>query len=212
MRSALILSDDANLSGALGAALGKVFSPERSPIPKDGSLPDLLERRNPDVLIYDFGEGSSQPPLPDEVGSYRCLVLGADETDSMIAAVEAGARGYISRDAPFTEIVGAAKSVDAGVAVIPPFMLGALLHHVVERRRIESASVERLDELTKREREVFELAAIGLNHDGVAERLFVSPATARTHLHRIFKKLDIHSKAELVALAAACGLATTEES
>lgn len=139
------------------------------------------------------------------------LVLGDDDPETMIDAVEAGARGYVIREAPLAIIQEAAISLARGKAIIPPLMLGPLLQHVVQRRRSESAALGQLDALTRREHDVFELAAMGLGHDGVAERLFISPATARTHLHRIFKKLDIHSKAELVALAAACGLPTSEE-
>lgn len=139
------------------------------------------------------------------------LVLGPDDPASMVRAIEAGAIGYEERNKSLDHIVEAALRVSKGEAVIPPFMLGSLLRHVVDRARNERESLTQLDVLTSREREVFELAAFGMGHDEIAERLYISPATSRTHLHRIFKKLDIHSKAELVALAAACGLATSEE-
>ena len=88
----------------------------------------------------------------------------------------------------------------------PPALLGHLLRHVVQRRRAEREALELLERLTPRAREVFELAARGYRHVEVAEELYISAATARTHLQRGFAKLDVHSRGELVALAARCGL------
>ena len=176
------------------------------------AIGDFVRRVNPTVFIFDAGASFAPDTVREIARVVVTLVLGPDDPAPMIEAVEAGALGYLSRESSLKEIERGSVSVAQGTAIIPPFMLGSLLHHVVERRRGQSAALEQLDGLTAREREVFQLAAMGLGHDGIAERLFISPATARTHLHRIFKKLDIHSKAELVALAAAGGFPTSEES
>jgi DNA-binding CsgD family transcriptional regulator len=84
--------------------------------------------------------------------------------------------------------------------VVPPDLLGSVLHHLVERRRRSRPPVD-LSSLTNRETEVFELAAEGLRKEEIAERLYISPATARTHLQRVYRKLSIHSQAELMTLA-----------
>ena len=200
---AVVSSQDPNYAGALAAVLkGKFDVRLQDPGEQPGTV-GTAEDAEVVVLVYDAGDAFRLGSLGESVRSVATLVLGPDEPSSMIEAVEAGALGYLDRESSLKGIERGVRAVADGTAVIPPFMLGSLLHHVVERRRRETASLEQLDGLTPREREIFALAAVGLSHEGVAERLFISPATARTHLHRIFKKLDIHSKAELVGLAAA---------
>jgi DNA-binding NarL/FixJ family response regulator len=125
------------------------------------------------------------------------LVLAS--ADQLMAALDAGCRGFLNADAALDEIVGAARTVADGGAVIPPDLLGTVLHHLVERRRQRSPHVD-LSSLTDRETEVFDLAAEGLRKEEIAERLYISPATARTHLQRVYRKLGIHSQAELMSL------------
>ncbi len=211
MPRAVILSSDVNLTGALGAILADHFAVESIRSDPGVGPRYTLDAPYPDVIVIDLLPERDSATLTELMATAPSLVLGPDDSSVMIEAVEAGAIGYLSRETPLSQIGQVAVSVSEGVAVIPPFMLGALLHHIVEQRRVEAESAARLDDLTPREHEVFELAAMGMGHDAISDRLFMSPATARTHLHRIFKKLTIHSKAELVALAAACGLATTEE-
>jgi DNA-binding NarL/FixJ family response regulator len=135
------------------------------------------------------------------------LVLGpADDSSSMISSVESGALGYADVGASFEDLIAAIRSVVEGIPVIPPLMLGSLLKYVVERQRGQRKARERLDVLSARERQVFELTARGYDKQGVADELFISPATARTHVQNTFQKLNVHSVAELVALAAECGL------
>jgi DNA-binding NarL/FixJ family response regulator len=140
----------------------------------------------------------------------RPIVLIEGGSDEMLTAIAAGAVGVVEADATFDRIADSVAQVMEGHAVVPPAMLGALLRSVVERHRKERETLAILDVLTPREREVFELTAQGLDRDQIAERLFISPATARTHLQRVFSKLGIHSKAEAVALAARCGLDVEE--
>lgn len=140
-------------------------------------------------------------------GGLPVLVVGpGDDAAAMIAAVEAGALGFADGEASLVDLVGAIRSIMQGVAVIPPLLLGSLLRHVVERQRLQRRARERLEVLSARERQVFELAARGYDKQAVADQLFISPATARTHLQNAFRKLNVHSAAELVALAAECGL------
>jgi DNA-binding NarL/FixJ family response regulator len=124
----------------------------------------------------------------------------------MISAVESGALGYADIGGSFDDLIGAIESVVQGVPVIPPLMLGSLLKYVVERQRGLRRAREQLNVLSARERQVFELTARGYDKQAVADELFISPATARTHIQNTFQKLNVHSVAELVALAAECGL------
>lgn len=134
------------------------------------------------------------------------LVLGPDRPDLMLDVIEAGAMGYLPSDSKLEVIADAIRAVASGEAVIPPRMLGTLLRRVVQRRRAQKVDQERLDTLTPREREVFDLLAAGLDRSAISEHLFISVGTVRSHLQHLFRKLDIHTQAEAVALAARCGL------
>ena len=135
------------------------------------------------------------------------LMFGpAEDAAAMIESVEAGALGYADIDAPLNYLIEAMHSVADGAGVVPPLLLGPLLRHVVERRRSQRRALERLQVLSPRERQVFDLTTQGLDKASVAAELFISPATARTHIQNVFRKLGVHSLAEIVALAAACGL------
>jgi DNA-binding NarL/FixJ family response regulator len=152
--------------------------------------------------------GPDQPPLGSEDAAV--VVLGPDDPETMIRAVDGGAMGYVVAGSALVEVARAAQSVADGEAVIPPLMLGALLKHVVRRRRAEKAELDRLASLTDREREVFDLLAAGLDRSLIAERLYISVGTVRSHLQRVFRKLDVHTHAEAVAFAARCGLRTED--
>jgi DNA-binding NarL/FixJ family response regulator len=203
----IIGSRDVNLGGALASA-AEARGLEVSALV--GSIGRLL--RSADDAAVDAAvtiDPSAFPP--EDIGELAArvplLMIGPGEDQQcMVAAVEAGAMGYADIGSSLEELVDAIESVAAGVAVIPPHMLGTLLRRVVERRRGRQAALRRLEVLSPREREIFELAARGNDKDGLAALLFISPATARTHIQNVFKKLEVHSMAELVALAAECGL------
>lgn len=127
----------------------------------------------------------------------------------MLDAVQSGAAGYLPVTRSLDEIVEAAVSVSCGQAVVPDEMLGALLRQVVQVNRQRTRETELMKTLTPREHEVFRLAARGLDKFGIARRLGMSSATARTHLGNIMRKMDIRSRAELVASAAAMGVDTS---
>lgn len=134
------------------------------------------------------------------------LDSGADE-ETLLHAIEAGVDGYAVYTDSVVEAGEAVRSIVRGEAVIPPAMLGSLLRRLIERRRDAANTADRLVELTRREREVLSLLVDGLDQHGIAAALFISPETARTHVQRILRKLDVHSRAEAVALVSQAGLA-----
>lgn len=156
-----------------------------------------------DVLLV--SEKSGLDWLLDIVDDVPAVVLGTGP-DSMLSAITAGAIGYVDIEAPLEEVLAAVRSVAGGVGTIPPALLGTLLRQVVRRNRAEQAERERLKVLSARESEVFRLAALGRSNDDIAAELFISPGTVRTHKQSIFKKLDLHAQAELVAFAMRCGI------
>lgn len=178
-----------------------------------GALTAFLSAQ-PAVEVVDPADADVCVVGPDHLervgGRGAPLVIGPDDPMAMIAAVENGAVGYLTEHSSLDEVFRAVRSVADGEAVVPPLMLGSLLRHVVQRRRAERADLELLGSLTGREREVFDLVAAGLDRAAISERLFVSVGTVRSHLQRVFRKLDVHSQAEAVALAARCGLATSD--
>ena len=152
-----------------------------------------------DVLVYQVDRDPPVAALASVAAGTPTLVLG--DPRFLIPSVDANCRGFLPQSAPLEDIRHAVISLVDGGAVVPPDLLGTVLRHLVDRRRMTSVSLG-LDELTDREREVFWLAARGARKDEIGEALFISPATARTHLQRLYRKLGVHSQAELMALAA----------
>ena len=189
--SVCVLAPDEGLAGALSAYLDA-----------EPAL-TLVSGAAEVVVAVDPQPRSTLMALAEESA---LLVIGPDGGDDMIRALEAGALGYLPSFCAFGEVRDAIFAMAEGEAVVPPYMLGTLLRHVVERRRASAADLERLDRLTNREREVFELLAQGHDRESIARRLFISVGTVRTHLQRLFLKLEIHTHAEVVALAARCGI------
>jgi DNA-binding NarL/FixJ family response regulator len=197
---------DANLAGAL-ASLADPNELRMTQVASMAHLADASEKDDVGVVVVVDPEEFPPELVVETASSLPVLVVGptADATQ-MIASVEAGALGYADAAAPLEELIEAIGSVAAGVGVIPPSLLGSLLRHVVERQRRQRQRREQLQILSTREREVFELTARGFDKPAVAAKLFISPATARTHVQNVFRKLSLHSLADLVALAAECGL------
>ena len=150
-----------------------------------------------DLAVWRFDGDIPFPLLARVADETPTLVIG-DEAH-LLAAVDAGVRGFLPRDTSLEEVQEAMGLILMGGSVIAPDLLGTLLRHVVDRRRRADTLDENLKELTDRERDVYELAASGARKEEIGERLFISPATARTHLQRVYKKLGVHSQAELIA-------------
>jgi DNA-binding NarL/FixJ family response regulator len=128
----------------------------------------------------------------------RVLVLTTFDTDSdVLPAVEAGATGYLLKDAPREELIRAVRSAYRGESVLSPSVAGRLMGHV--RRPADGT-------LSKREREVLALVADGTTNREAARRLFVSEATIKTHLLHIYDKLGVRDRAAAVGEAYKRGL------
>lgn len=138
----------------------------------------------------------------------QVILVDADAGDRrLLHAIEAGVNGYVPAVDGATGVAEAIRRIVRGEAVIPSAMLGPLLRRLIQRRREAEDATERLVDLTRREREVLALLVNGLNDRGIAEALFISPDTARTHLQRILRKLGVHSRKEAITLVSQNGLA-----
>lgn len=152
-----------------------------------------------DVVLMDlqFGAGmhgsaataliTAQPSAP------RVLVLTTYDTDAdILAAVEAGASGYLLKDAPPEELAAAVRTAAAGQSALAP----AVALRLMDRMRTPAEA------LTKRELEVLQLVADGLSNQQISKQLFLSQATVKSHLVHIYAKLGVDSRTSAVATAA----------
>jgi len=132
------------------------------------------------------------------------LTTFADE-ESIMAALTAGARGYLTKNAGRQDIVRAIRAAAAGQSVLDREVQERLLASVSAH---QSKPQQRLPaDLTPREREVLSLIGQGLPNRAIAERLFISEATVKTHINNLFAKADIQDRADAVRRAVAAGLA-----
>ena len=180
---------------------------------KDGqqAVSEALRVR-PDVALVGVslpnGDGiNTTAQIVDRVPSCRVIVFSGQEDESVLLdALEAGAAGYLSKESPLTELIEATRAVHRGEALVPPRMLGAVLQRLIHRRRERDAALRRLANLTRREREVLGLLAQGGDNDDIAQRLVISPETARTHIQNLLGKLGVHSRLEAAAFVTQNGV------
>ena len=164
----------------------------------------------PDVVLMDVtmpgGSGvDALPALLQSVPDTRVLMLSMHDDPAYVrAAFEAGASGYVLKEAADSEVVSAVRAVASGESYVHP-ALGAKLvaAESEERRRAEA------DPLSEREREVLRLLALGHTNQEIAGMLYISVRTAETHRAHIMQKLRLTSRAELVRYALDAGLIET---
>ncbi|MFI6103118.1 response regulator [Streptomyces sp. NPDC051310] len=153
-----------------------------------------------DVVLMDlqFGPGmhgaEATAAITGREGAPRVLVLTTYDTDAdILAAVEAGAGGYLLKDAPPEELAAAVRTAAAGRSALAP----AVAHRLMDRMRTPAQA------LTKRELEVLQLVGDGLSNQQISKRLFLSQATVKSHLVHVFAKLGVDSRTAAVAAATA---------
>ncbi|MFF3286182.1 response regulator [Streptomyces sp. NPDC003023] len=153
-----------------------------------------------DVVLMDlqFGSGmhgsEATAAISALTGGPRVLILTTYDTDAdILAAVEAGAAGYLLKDAPPEELAAAVRTAAAGQSALAP----AVAHRLMDRMRTPAEA------LTKRELEVLQLVGDGLSNLQISKRLFLSQATVKSHLVHIYAKLGVDSRTSAVAAATA---------
>jgi DNA-binding NarL/FixJ family response regulator len=177
---------------------------------------ELLARTPADVVLMDVRMPAMDgieatrrvTTLPD---SPRVVVLTTFDLDEyVVAAIGAGASGFLLKDAPPEEMLGAVRTVHAGDSVIAASSTRRLLQHVAPMLRGSSprsaAAADELADLTPREREVLELMAFGATNTEIAGKLFVSEATVKTHVGRVLAKTGSRDRVQAVVLAYRTGL------
>jgi DNA-binding NarL/FixJ family response regulator len=165
----------------------------------------LAESRRPDVVLMDLrmprmdGVAATAELMRRDLGTRVLVLTTYDAENDVLPAIEAGATGYLLKDAPRAELYRAVKAAARGESVLSPSVAARVLGEV--RRPAD-------EPLSQRELAVLELVARGTTNRGAAEQLFISEATVKTHLLHIYAKLGVNDRAAAVAEGYERGLLT----
>jgi DNA-binding NarL/FixJ family response regulator len=180
----------------------------------DGDQAEAVVRSElPDVVLMDIRmPGTDGLVATRRIGEdpalrgVRIVILTTFELDEYVfEAIRSGASGFLVKDTEPVELLRAVRAVAEGEALLSPSVTRKLIAEFATRSRQPDSSHD-LSALTEREREVMALVAEGLSNEEISRRLYVSPATAKTHVSRAMTKLGVRDRAQLVVLAYQSGL------
>jgi DNA-binding NarL/FixJ family response regulator len=179
---------------------------------------ELVRRTRPDVVLMDV-----RMPVMDGIQAVRAIAADPRLSDTRVVmlttfdfdeyvfeALRSGASGFLIKDTTPTDLLHAIRVVAGGESLLSPSVTRWLIAEFVARPTRTPSRHPGIDTLTDRERQVVTLVADGLTNDEIAQRLTVSPATARTHVSRAMTKLHARDRAQLVVFAFQSGLACTD--
>jgi DNA-binding NarL/FixJ family response regulator len=172
------------------------------------------QRLRPDVVLMDIRmpgidgiEATRRIVADPELSRTRVIVLTTFELDEYVFdALRHGASGFLIKDTKPAELLRAIRLVAAGDALLSPSVTQRVVREFASRPTRRRRPNPQIDTLTEREREIVALVGDGLNNDEIAERIRISPATARTHVSRAMVKLGARDRAQLVVFAYQSGL------
>jgi DNA-binding NarL/FixJ family response regulator len=175
----------------------------------------VAKAERPDVILMDIRmpemdglEATRLITADPNLGSVRILILTTFDLDEYVhEALRSGASGFLLKDTLPADLLAAVRVVAAGDALLAPSITRRLIEDFV-RRPIAQLADPRLDQLTGREREVLTAVAKGLSNAELAEELFMSHATAKTHVSHLLTKFAARDRAQLVVIAYETGLIT----
>jgi DNA-binding NarL/FixJ family response regulator len=177
----------------------------------------LCRTEHPDIVLMDIRmpemdgiEATRRITATDYPAQIRIVILTTFETETLIVeALRAGASAYLGKDVEPAALLDAIRKVVVGDSLLSPIATRALISRVLAQPQADLPRPNGiLDRLTPREREILELVALGLSNEQIAERLYISPTTAKTHVNRTMTKLDTRDRAQLVIVAYETGVVT----
>ena len=176
----------------------------------EGANAGLLHVRatKPHVVLVDAALGNHDShrlvkSVRKEAPESKVIVMDLlPAQEDVIAFIQAGASGFIVKDATLDDFVRTIRSVAEGADVVPPALTGTLLSHIVDQAvaRSTTAVLEAV-QMTKREREITGLIADGMSNKEIAQRLNIATYTVKSHVHNILEKLALHSRLQIAAHA-----------
>jgi DNA-binding NarL/FixJ family response regulator len=176
---------------------------------------DLVRLERPDVVLMDIRmpemdglEATRLITADDATASTRVLILTTFDLDEYVfEALRAGASGFLLKDTLPDDLLAAVRVVAEGEALLAPKVTRRLIEQFVQQpETVAIVPSPGLDSLTERELEVLQAVARGLSNAEIGEQLFMSHATAKTHVSRLLTKLDARDRAQLVMLAYETGV------
>ncbi len=179
----------------------------------------LIKSSRADVVLMDIrmpGQDgittTRQITQDDDLAGVRVIVLTTFELDEYVVdAMAAGASGFLDKGVDPSTLLDAIRVVAAGDALLTPTATRALLASLGPDRSAPTVDETALEHLTPREREVVSLVGRGFSNDEIAEQLFLSPLTAKTHVSRAMTKLHARDRAQLVVVAIRTGLTRVDD-
>ncbi|MCX4747120.1 response regulator transcription factor [Kitasatospora sp. NBC_01287] len=170
-------------------------------VPLEGQPAGLAAQRRPVDGITLLGRACHTYP------GLRAVVLAAEEDPRRaVRALYAGAAGWVAKESSLTRLLTVLRGVLRGETHLPPTLLTGVVRELTTARRDRTESERLVESLTPREKQVLRCMVAGLGRQAVAERLYLSPHTVRTHMQNVLGKLGVHSTLAAVALARRAGV------
>lgn len=178
----------------------------------------VVGKLRPDVVLMDIrmpvldGLAATRDIVADPEFGPRVIILTTFDLDEYVyEALRSGASGFLLKDGPADQLLSAVRVVARGDALLAPQITRRLIAEFANRTR-PTMGREQLKTLTPRELEVLQLVAKGLSNTEIADELYVAEATVRTHVARVFAKLDLRNRVQAVVLAYEAGLVHPRDS